>query len=194
MDNNDLSPDQLQELEELRRQWRALGERIAHLEGEMPPPEPPRGDNHRRRLMRQSIIVAVVAFVSILWCFPLAFNLIFPLWLSWLIGIYFIIMGTLNFLFYQRLRNFDIAAVDSLHALHEVVAIIEMRRRFQIVGISLMVPLLCCMLFIMAGNSRAVFIGGIAGAIVGALIGFFMDRSARRHLREMKRQFADPSV
>lgn len=150
--------------------------------------------NAKSSQMRITNIYKRLVAVSIAWV-PLSLLLArgpeLPLWLCVLMSAYFAVMAVLNYWVLRLVKKIDFGSMSVVEALGSVCRLQKIRNRLQFWSILLCAPLVLTMLATFGQSSNEMLIGGIAGLVVGALIGLSLDRKVRKHIIMMKQSLDD---
>ena len=105
---------------------------------------------------------------------------------------FFIFIGSLHLRNYLRVRRLNFSIMSVREALAAVCAIETSRVRLKAIAMTLAFPLLLYMCSTFSSlYGHLMFYGCLAGGVIGATIGFFINRKSMTIIREMRRQLSD---
>lgn len=178
-------------IDELKNSWKNIELRVSHLEAE------------NRRLARKLRNNAAMSYrsnfsrryiMAIIACIVAPFSLIginvqtpVPISLIVCYVVFFIVMALLMAYTLYRLRKTDYTSIPTKETMVAVTQFEIMRKRHNLIGYALAVPLLSYMFyyFYQVGQ-REMIVGAIVGLIVGFIVGLFIESRTRRIIRHLR--------
>lgn len=178
-------------IDELKNSWKNIELRVSHLEDE------------NRRLARKLRNNAAMSYrsnlsrryiMAIIACIVAPFSLIgineqTPLPMLLIVGyiVFFVVMALLMGYTLYRLRTTDYISIPTKAAIVAVTQLEIMRKRHNLIGYALAVPLLSYIFyFLYQVGHRGMIVGAIVGLVVGFIVGVFIDRRTRRIIRHLR--------
>lgn len=111
---------------------------------------------------------------------------VFPLWLGCLMSFFFLVTCCLNWRVMVRAEEMNISSLSVVDALTAVYNLQRVRRSSKFLGYLAATPLLAVMFWYFYTISMPMFIGGLAGLIIGSVIGLIIDHRVKVWISEMK--------
>ena len=178
------------QLDELKKRWKGLESAAeASALGQESAMRAADGSARSRRnwLIRCYRLLCIVTAVWIPMA-PMVFCRVgMPVWVCCVTAAYFGLASGFCFYVMHKLKTLDLSRMTTVDLLCSVREIIATRLRMKLVMIGCMIPLLGVLLYYFR-LSTPMLVGGIAGAVVGGIIGFIQDCKIRRNLRELSRE------
>lgn len=146
--------------------------------------------DHRSKLMRQHMILAVVCGIWAVFIMPLLGIKVlvgFPWYAGVYLSLYFAVMGVFTILQYYAYKDIDMCTMSVRECLGAVLKAKTLRLRSKIVGAFMATPALGYMFWFSYHENMAMFMGCVTGAVIGLYVGILMDIRIRRRLRDMAR-------
>jgi len=109
----------------------------------------------------------------------------FPVWMVITMAAYFGIMALMSYLTLMQARAIDLGRMSVREALDAVCRLKKIRLTYKIIGLSLCLPLIACLLAYFSQTSEAMLVGGATGAVFGLVIGLMIDQRVRLQIREI---------
>ncbi len=110
-------------------------------------------------------------------------NNVFPIWLVVAMAAYFAVMAFMSYIVLNQIRDIDPGRMSIVEMLKAVYRLQHTRVVHKVIGLSLCLPLLACLLSVFFRHNEIMFAGGIIGAIFGLVIGLMVDSGVRRQIR-----------
>lgn len=106
--------------------------------------------------------------------------------------LFFILMAVLHFSLALWVHKLDYSRMTVKEALESVYKLENRRNQNRIIGITMAIPLVICMIYTFAyGYDPAFLWGCVAGACIGAAIGLVINHKTVAMLREMKQELSN---
>ncbi len=109
----------------------------------------------------------------------------FPVWMVITMAAYFGIMALMSYLTLMQARAIDLGRMSVREALDAVCRLKKIRLIHKMIGFSLCVPLMVCLLAYFSQTSEVMLVGGATGAVLGLVIGLMIDQRVRLQIREI---------
>lgn len=184
------------DFDQLRQQWKAQADRISALETENA--ELQRRlkcntyDKRRRKLLfayRLFFVLPVVMIPCTFLCFS---HLDLPLLTSYLFSIIFFIEAIGNLYILLYIKGLDFTMYSTRELLRRLIRLQKMRRVLQLFYILLLIPVITYAFSLFyASDGVSVVLGGIAGSIVGAILGIKKDREIHQTINLMRKDLEE---
>lgn len=190
--DNQTTHNNIDSIEDLRRQWQAMNVRVDDLETRNRDLVSRLNDNRicglRRKLMRHRMRSMILCFIL-----PFLFTpvLIGSLGVSWWFAaiyiLFFLVMGCVNGCIWRSLSKMDTSSATTEEALLHVYNVQRYVRYGRLVGWSLAIPVLVWLfsIFYNIGDPGVIW-GGWAGLLLGLAIGICADYRQRKLLRQLR--------
>lgn len=118
---------------------------------------------------------------------PLAGIIDLPLTLVVAYPAFFVIMFMLNLRLYLKLKKASVINLPVCDAFVGITEFAIMRRRSECVGISLAIPLMIYIIWVLwSADNEGLYIGGLVGAVIGGVIGLVIEIRTSRVIRRLK--------
>lgn len=176
------------EIDEIRRQWRQLGERIDSIERRNMPIPRKKTASRREKLMLLTLRMAIATCIMPIWGVPTLIMAGIPIWINAAFAIFCVSMGIAQYTIYKHLKQFEIGKLSAKEALKRVVAIAALRTKVRSFGLAYAIPLLVALTIFFYHASQAAFTGCLIGTVIGSAIGTAINRYSIKWLREMRRE------
>lgn len=180
-------------LEDLKKHWKNLSsaDGIDRLGIEAPTVSVgSKSIGNRRKLLRFYRVLTVISVLYIILAPGMLFPMgIFPTWALALLSIFFAAAAAMNIYMYSLIKAVNFSEMSTLDLLERVRTIYKVHIRQTIAGILIVIPILSMMLWYFYSDP-SIFLGGVCGALVGALIGWRNNLRVIRYLREIESELA----
>lgn len=184
------------DIDELKKQWKSMELRIDQLEK----------DNKRllscisndkvwgvrKKLQTRYFALIVLCVVSPVWI--LLMNEMYYIDTEVLIiyTFFFVVMAVVNSYIYNLIGKVDCSSMTIKEALMAITKVEETRRRGQLLGWILVVPLVIILfrVFSEMGHPEVLY-GASVGLVIGGIYGYIFDRQTRQLIKELRKTLAD---
>lgn len=184
------------DIDELKKQWKSMELRIDQLEK----------DNKRllscisndkvcgvrKKLQTRYFALIVLCVVSPVWI--LLMNEMYYIDTEVLIiyTFFFVVMAVVNSYIYNLIGKVDCSSMTIKEALMAITKVEETRRRGQLLGWILAVPLVIILfrVFSEMGHPEVLY-GASVGLVIGGIYGYIFDRQTRQLIKELRKTLAD---
>lgn len=184
------------DIDELKKQWKSMELRIDQLEK----------DNKRllscisndkvwgvrKKLQTRYFALIVLCVVSPVWI--LLMNEMYYIDTEVLIiyTFFFVVMAVVNSYIYNLIGKVDCSSMTIKEALMVITKVEETRRRGQLLGWILAVPLVIILfrVFSEMGHPEVLY-GASVGLVIGGIYGYIFDRQTRQLIKELRKTLAD---
>lgn len=180
-------------IEDLRRSWNTLDNRVDELEESTRELErritANRITTSRDKLKTIARNLAIACFAAIMTSFPL--------WkmsstMVLILCVFFLVMGGIQVHTYLMTDAVNLSRMTVAEALKSVYELEQMRWRKRAFGMITGIPLLLYMLYFFHSiDEPVIFYGGCTGVAIGATIGIIINHRNVELLKEMKRELED---
>ena len=180
-------------IEDLRRSWNTLDNRVDELEESTRELErritANRITTSRDKLKTIARNLAIACFAAIMTSFPL--------WkmsstMVLILCVFFLVMGGIQVHTYLMTDAVNLSRMTVAEALKSVYELEQMRWRKRAFGMITGIPLLLYMLYFFHSiDEPVIFYGGCTGVAIGATIGLIINHRNVELLKEMKRELED---
>lgn len=176
------------ELEDLKKGWKEMENRIDHLEGELKMERHKRTTSARDRLEWRFRILTIVCFILPISFRPLMGIAQFSNRTEILFCIFFIIMGILCALKSRQIANLDLNQQSLKETFIKVQKQQKQYRYKPLIGIALATPVLLSLIDdIYASNEPIAMYGIYGGLFFGSLLGLFIRRRIMREWEAVRK-------
>ncbi len=176
------------ELEDLKKGWKEMENRIDRLEGELKMERHKKTTSARDRLEWRFRILAIICFVTPISFRPLMGMAQFSDRTEILFCIFFIIMGILCALKSRQIANLDLNQQSLKETLIKVQKDQKRYRYKPLIGIALATPVLLSIIAdVYAANEPYAMYGIYGGLFFGSLLGLFIRRRIMREWEAMRK-------
>lgn len=183
------------DLEEMRQSWRTLETRVNRLEDEnirlMVELKRSRAGEYKRRLQRNFITLSIVGFIAPLFIIGLSNELGFSFAFVAVYSAFCWIMVVCNIYMYYRLSCIDLITMPVKIAFEESVKFGILRQRIWLGSMIMLTPALVFFIYEFWRIDISLAIAGIAGGVLGLIIGLKKDNEIRNMIRGMKQTLSD---
>lgn len=184
------------DIDELKKQWKSMELRIDQLEK----------DNKRllscisndkvwgvrKKLQTRYFALIVLCVVSPVWI--LLMNEMYYIDTEVLIiyTFFFVVMAVVNSYIYNLIGKVDCSSMTIKEALMAITKVEETRRRGQLLGWILAVPLVIILfrVFSEMGHPEVLY-GASVGLVIGGIYGYIFERQTRQLIKELRKTLAD---
>ncbi len=184
------------DIDELKKQWKSMELRIDQLEK----------DNKRllscisndkvwgvrKKLQTRYFALIVLCVVSPVWI--LLMNEMYYIDTEVLIiyTFFFVVMAVVNSYIYNLIGKVDCSSMTIKEALMAITKVEETRRRGQLLGWILAVPLVIILfrVFSEMGHPEVLY-GASVGLVIGGIYGYIFDRQTLQLIKELRKTLAD---
>ncbi len=140
----------------------------------------------KSRIIRRFVLMAIISFISVLIVPEVISGLGFGSSIQLIYLAYFAIIGVMNVVLIYMVKRIDLSILTMCEALRRVVALQILRYRFKQVAYVMMLPLVLFMFYFLYNDSVFLFVGGVAGAMIGVVSGYRLDRIMSSEIRRLK--------
>ncbi len=183
------------DLEEMRQSWRTLETRVNRLEDEnmrlMAELKRGRAGEYKHKLQRNFVRLSIVGFIAPLFIICLSRELSFSGAFMVIYSAFCWIMAVCNIYMYYRLSRIDLITMPVKIAFEESVKFGILRQRIWLGSMIMLIPALVFFIYEFWSIDVSLAIAGIAGGVLGLIIGLKKDNEIKNMIRGMKQTLGD---
>lgn len=184
------------DIDELKKQWESMELRIDQLEKDnkrlLSRISNDKVRGVRKKLQTRYFVLIVLCVVSPVWMLLLNEMYYIDIEILIIYTFFFVVMTVVNSYIYNLIGKVDCSSMTIKEALMAVTKVEETRRRGQLLGWILAVPLVIILfrVFSEMGHPEVLY-GASVGLVIGGIYGYIFDRKTRRLIKELRQTLAD---
>ncbi len=184
------------DIDELKKQWKSMELRIDQLEKDnkrlLSRISNDKVRGVRKKLQTRYFALIVLCVVSPVWMLLMNEIYYIDIEVSIIYTFFFVVMTAVNSYIYNLIGKVDCSSMTIKETLMAITKVEETRRRGQLLGWILAVPLVIILFRVFSEMDHPeVLYGASVGLVIGGIYGYIFDCKTRRLIRELRQTLAD---